>query len=285
MNLIAILICIFVQRVVNFGNLRDTKWLEQGLEKFKPHLIKFNPWLSLALIIVPFLLVLAILNFLVVGHLYGLAHLLLILVVLFICLDGRDLKGPLANYFVEAQNANPQKMLSLLGDFGLYVTADTKESISRAVTQSIFMQSFESLFAPLFWFCVFDIYGIAFYYLVNTIRKVASRTDAQYAELAKTAAFLQMICDFVPMRILALTYALAGHFVSGFSYCYKKVLSWLHDTNDFVVNTALASLEVDIASSQASDLKENSAALSLVTRTLFIWLGALVLFTLGGWLT
>jgi membrane protein required for beta-lactamase induction len=85
------------------------------------------------------------------------------------------------------------------------------------------------------------------------------------------------------MRLLALVYALAGHFVNSFSHSYKEILSSSASLDHFVVDAALRATDMDADKEDKSSIKENRGILSLVNRTLLIWVIALILLTLGRW--
>ncbi|OGT05878.1 MAG: hypothetical protein A2X78_02295 [Gammaproteobacteria bacterium GWE2_37_16] len=280
--LIAILVCVIVQKIVGIGGWVNSEWSILYLKKMQPILVKLNSWLALSIAVVPFLFGLAILHFLSLRHLYGLLHLLLMILVLLCCLDVREIGNKLTDYFDALEKSKAEKALDAADEFVGHVLGGKKsKSNARAVTRAIFIHSFEWIFAPLFWFLIFNIYGIALYYLVVNLRKKALLADPAYANLAKTAAKMQNILDWIPMRVVAISYSLAGHFMSGFAYCYKKLISFSGDIDVFVVNTGIAALGYDYKDTKEGGTKENQATLSLVNRTLLIWIIGLILFSLG----
>ena len=243
MNLIAILICLVLQKLLNVGSFSSTSWLKIYLKNFKFFLGKLNGYVALFFAVAPILLVFSAIHILSQGHLFGLLHMVYTILVLFLVVDFREIKG---------------------------------------TAKAVFIDSFYVIFAPLFWFIIFDIDGLVFYSLVRNLHKTALDVDHRYSGLVTAAEMVLNILNWLPLRITALSYALAGHFVTAFTYFYKKIISIITDINVFVVNTGLASLDGNIEK-EANSTKENHAATSLVNRTLLIWVIALVLFTVGRW--
>lgn len=283
MNLIAILICVVIQKTISLnGFIDNTIWLNAYIKKIQPRLKNLNNWLGLAAMLAPFFIVLTLLHLLSFRHLFGLLHLLLTVAILFFCIDFREIGYKLTDYFEASENSKTDQALPAADAFIHTALGNKKSRASvRTISKAVFTYAFEWIFAPLFWFLVLDIYGVVLYVLISNISKKASQIDSSYEGIAQAATKVQELLDFLPMRIVALTYTLAGHFTTGFAYCYKKVLSLSFDTQDFVVNTALASLGPEYKHPKEESSKENRVALSLVNRTILIWLIGLVLFTLG----
>jgi len=248
MNLIAILICLTIQKLLNISFVSKQSWFEDYLKKWHAVLAKTNGYIGLFLLVVPFLLILGALHFISYGHFFGLPHLLLLILVIFVGVD----------FKTQTKDQQPN-------------------------CKAIFMYAFESLFAPLFWFLALDIYGLALYYLVANFYKGAVNLGPTYSRSSKAAKMVQNILDWIPMRILALSYALAGQFVTAFTYCYQEILSASMDVVFFVVQTALVSIGLGFDKESDSAVKEKQAAISLASRTLLIWIVAIVLFTFGKW--
>lgn len=278
MIIVTILLCLLIQRLANIGRLFNNDMLEVYLKKLHPFIGKLTGWLVLPLSIVPFILILLILSMFLHGKFMGIASLVLSSLVLFVCVDMRDMKNILANYFNAMDKEELNDAVNAVGTFVNEPIKPEEVSLRHVVAKTIFMRCFEYIFAPIFWFILFDIYGVALYCLVVGIRSVALKADTMYSGLANAASRVQMILNWVPMRLVALTYPLSGNFMKGFSYSYKKVLSASCDTEDFVVNAGFEALNSSVAE---EGKKEDIAVISLVDRTFFIWVAAVALFYLG----
>ncbi|EKE01440.1 MAG: hypothetical protein ACD_21C00132G0011 [uncultured bacterium] len=283
MILIAILICLALQRFADVGGWFKPSWFEMYLKALNPWVGKLNEWVAVFCVIVPVLLFLVLLHLVFGRGFFGLFDLILATLVLFFCIDARDLKNKLAAYFVNIEKGDFHAAVSDVANFVGDVASDNSAELNRAVTKAILLDSFERIFAGLFWFMVFGVYGAAAYCLVGLLRKNALKVDSNYIELAKLAAQIQDALDWVPSRLVGVSYALVGDFNKGFGYFSKFLLSGLTGVKKFSVDSGLAALVVDPDGAKAT-VKENYAALDLINHTLIIWLIALALVLFGIWL-
>jgi membrane protein required for beta-lactamase induction len=286
MSLIIILTCLALQRFANIGGWFENAWFETYLTWLRAPLAKVNLWGKLAVVILPVFIVLTLLHFLLIWRLFGLFYFILSTVVLFFCMDARNLKNELATYFANAKKQDLQAAKEALEKFKdtlllPSVTKLTKDEVHRAVTKMIFLQASQQIFSILFWFIVLGIYGASGYFLITLLRKNALKVNEHYSELAHLAAQIQDLLDWLPTRLTSLTFALVGHFSKGFAYFYKHMNAPLKDNQTFVINSGFAALDIDIKEEDKVEVSENQAALDLVDRTLIAWIVAVALISFG----
>jgi AmpE protein len=283
-TIVAIFICIAIQRYGNIGGWFNVTWFETYLHRLRPWLLKLNSLWGILLIIVPVLLVLGMLNILFVRRLFELFNLILAVIILFFSMDARDPKKQLGNYFTNLDNHDLKNAANIAFEFtGEAITTEIKPELTRSVTKAIFIKEFEKVFAVLFWFIVSGFYGASVYFLITLLHKVALKIDINFSKIAKLATQIQNILDWIPARLLAFTFALAGHFTKGCNYFCNN---WrgLSNTNNFIMEAGLASLDNESDPIKNSSEKENFAALDLINRALMIWIIATILFIVGRWL-
>jgi membrane protein required for beta-lactamase induction len=283
MVLIAILFCLALQRFANIGGWFNSAWFEIYLKNLKPWAVKLNEWVAILLVIAPVLLFLALLHWVLSKHLFGLFNLILATLVLFLCIDARDLKNRLAPYFANLEKEDTHAAASAAANVVGDVSSNNMAELNRSVTKAILLNSFDNLFAGLFWFMLFGPYGVTTYLLIALLSKNANKIDSAYAGIAKLATQIQDVLDWVPSRLTGISYALVGNFNKGLGYFNKHLWSGLTDVRKFSVDAGLAALDIDSSATKATS-KENYAALDLVNRILTIWLMALALVLLGTWL-
>ena len=280
MLLITILFCLALQRFANVGGWFRASWFEAYLRYLSQWLSKLDDRLVILLVIAPILLLFVLLHFILMWRFFGLFDLILSIMVLFFCIDARDLKGKLAPYFNALEKSDMHAASEAVADFISDTAIGNMADLHRAVTRAILLKSFEHVFVGLFWFMVFGIYGVATYFLITLLRQNALKVNPNYVELAKLAAQVQDILEWIPSRLLGFTYALVGHFNKGFNYCIKHLWSGLGDVKKFTVDAGLATLDVSSNVADA-DRSENFAALDIVNRVLIIWLIAVALILIG----
>ncbi|EKD46102.1 MAG: hypothetical protein ACD_69C00018G0001 [uncultured bacterium] len=280
MALVAILFCLALQRFANVGGWFQALWFEAYLRRLSPFLVKLDQRLIILAVIAPVLLVFLLLHLIFTWRLFGLFDLILAMAVLFFCIDARDLKSKLTPYFTSLEKADMHMASSAVSDFISDTSVGNMADLHRAVTRAILLRSFEQLFTGLFWFMIFGVYGVATYFLMTLLRQNALKVNPNYVGVAKLAAQIQDGLEWLPSRLLGFSYALAGHFNKGFSYCMKNMWSGLSDVKKFTVESGLAALDINSSSADA-DQSENQAALDLINRVLIIWLIALALILVG----
>lgn len=280
MTLIAILFCLALQRFANVGGWFQASWFEAYLRWLNPWLSKLDERLVILSVIAPVLLLFALLHLIFAHHWFGLFDIILGVIVLFFCIDARDLKSKLTPYFNAVEKSDMHTASEAVTDFISDVSIGNMADLHRAVTKAILLKSFEHVFVGLFWFIVFGIYGVATYFLVTLLRQNALKVNPNYIELAKLAAQVQDVLEWLPARLLGFTYSLVGHFNKGFNYVLKHLWLGLSEVKKFAVDSGLAALD---ASSNVADAdkSENYAALDIVNRVLIIWLIAVALVLIG----
>lgn len=140
-------------------------------------------------------------------------------------------------------------------------------SIKAKSTSDLFLQSYQKIFAPLIWYFILGPVGLTLYVIVIAFRTVLS-DQHHFVVLAG-------IVDWVPLRLLGLTFALAGNFGVVFQEWLKTLAMPLAENQELVV--ALGNL----ASGPGDSHRE---ALTLLHRALAIWLILMALMSVGVWI-
>lgn len=169
--------------------------------------------------------------------------------------------------------------------------ADAADVLSTAVL----LQSHHRLFAVVFWFAILGATGAILYRLAWVLAQ--PRSDGEETEptlFRASARHLLAILDWLPIRLLALSYALAGSFD-------EAIHEWgaapeaehdLFDSNyELLQGVALGALRPERYQDEELsgldvpgrvDVGAVRAARSLVMRSAMLWGIVVALFTLGG---
>lgn len=281
MVLIAILFCLALQRFVGVGGWFKISWFEAYLKWLSPWLSKLNEKLMVLFIIAPVLLVFVLIQLIFTWYWFGLVDLILAVMVLLFCIDARDLKDRLKPYFEGLEKSDMHAAAVSVNDFISDSAIGNIADLRREVTRAILLNSFTKLFAGLFWFIVFGVYGVAAYTLIVMLSRSAPRVNPDYVKLAEFAEKIQNVLEWLPARLLGFSYALVGHFNKGFSYCAKNFWKGLDDVRDIAIDSGLAAL--DLSGDTEVDQSENVSALDMINRVLIIWVVGVALITIGIW--
>lgn len=247
MALLVILIGLVVQRYLHFLSV-DYRWAWFDryfiwmAEKVEP-VTKGHALLRLAILVLPPVLMVGIL-FGIIYHLTGLVGYFILSAIWFwYCVDGRDTqKRP---YTMQSPN--------VLLDNG-----------------------YRTVFGVIFWFAVFGPLGLTLYYMVTCVCDELSRLKDE--RMQSTLAYglkVQAILDWVPARLLALSFAVVGHFSKVMGVWLKQLLSGLDAGITLLRACATAALD---AAEQSDQL---TAMYNLLNRALLVWLFIIALVTLG----
>ncbi len=162
---------------------------------------------------------------------------------------------------------------SLLG----HPVAGSPEAVLAEVGEGLFAEADRRLFGAVVNFALFGAMGALLYRLAE--RAAAALGEAREDDMDFKGAVLRLfgIMDWLPARLTALGYALAGHFPRG----WEALRRCFHWTVDPRYHAACLRLAGRMALAEEETLP---ASLSLVDRALWIFLAAVALVTLGSWM-
>ncbi len=244
MEFIVVLIALGVQKLWPEGTqFHPTGWFRSYYFWIKTQAQKLSAWrdnLSLIVVVAPLLLVLAVLA----SALHGLlGHFLLGILVLWYCLGFDQLKS------------------------------DSVKGID-----SFLLGSYHLVFAVVFWYGLLGVFGLGLYFSLTQLRAVL-KTDNSEKTLAALTMMVLGVMDWVPARLLGISFALVGNFSVLFPIWVKELPGKINDAEEHVVEWGNKALEHSSADSKPTP----ASAKTLVERSLMLWLVALALISIGSW--
>jgi len=244
-----------------------------------------DPWnniFGVMLVLLPLWLLTGLLQVWLHQFLFGLFGLLFYIAVFVYCLGPRDLAIDVNTYCEVADSTDDELRIRaagrLLGDEALEGDID-----ERQVTRAVLTEANDRLFAVLFWFVVLGPVGAVMYRSAAVLYRERCEPDA-YGEAID---WVYSVMVWIPARLLALGYALSGHFdaaIEGWRAAHREMPHGCEGSIDVLAATGEGALGVTegeaVIEGVASPVR---AAMRLVWRTLIIWMVALSLLTLAGW--
>jgi len=210
----------------------------------------------------------------------SLLFMLLTLVVLFYCLDPIDQNGHLDEYFDAMENGDVQSAYYQVEDYLDLKSGknmpENKQKLGRTVTTLILSQSNFRFFGVLVYFILLGPAGALLYRLTCTFE--FSVRDEDESPYRKKLAQLRNILDWLPVRITAFMYALAGDFNGAMSNLKHHLFQAHNHSESLLQETGLGALGLD-AEIIDDVKKENNQALALVYRSLVILLVIIAMMT------
>ncbi|MEQ8207307.1 MAG: regulatory signaling modulator protein AmpE [Woeseia sp.] len=307
MKLIALLIGLMVERLATqLFHLRELRWLDRVIDGGCAQVERFGSWpaiIPVMLLAVLLMLPVVAFTYLLGDTLFGFPYLLLAVVVLFFSLGPKDIGEEVDDYCSAIESGDAEQVRTTAKALlEKDVPEDSWVRVEK-VEEAVFVQANNRLFAVIFWFALLGPVGAWGYRVTDLIRRRAvfnanravapEAEDDQDAEapqaVAAAATTLHSWLAFVPARLTALGYALAGSFdgaLSAWRQAPDQVPASNGEQSEMLLarvgRAALALPDSDEETEEERGIRGAAAANSLVFRLLFLWAVAIAGMTLYG---
>ena len=295
MVFLIIITVLFAERyLLEQEDFRQHLWFKDYCRWFR-HL-PLGEWLSegkasiVALLLLP-LSILLILQSWSIDTFNGMPEWILAFFVLILSLGPRDLEHQVTAFVDARDHGSTERANRIATEIMRREATETEPELSIRVSESIVEQANDRLTGVLFWFCILGPFG-AMLYRLTSLAFLYSRDDPDRKNIHQQAFQLLHILNWIPARLLAATYALVGNFDN-------VLLAWRHwsedsrnqyesDAQGLLVLTGSAALghtPEETMPENATDLPPLvEDALSLVLRSLSIWVVLLGIIQIVAWL-
>jgi len=275
MSFLVLLLAVWIEK---FSALRqrvqrDAGWLRE-LDKLSAHPRLANrPWLVLALLVLLPVVVLGLVLLALEPVAYGLLALPIHLLVVIYSLGRGDLLGGLGP-FRDAWRREDLQAAAHVAKRDLDICADSGEQLLGQVQGHLLWQAYQSFFAVIFW-----------YFLLGPVAALSYRLLALAAEhgkspaLVERAAQLRHAFDWLPVRLLAASFALVGNFVAVSRVMLHELLNWNIGAAQLVEKVGLAAGEIPAPATGPEGINSLDRIWELLLRAAVLWYAGFAVWT------
>ena len=304
MTLIALLIGLIIERLATqIFHWRRMRWLDRIIDKGFALSARFANWppvIPVIVLTVALVLPVAAVTVVLVDRLFGFPHLILAVVVLFFSLGPNDIGEDVNEYCSALEDGDDaridQTSKALVEDA---VPDDPLERI-RCVEEAVCIQANNRLFAVIFWFVLLGPLGPLgawSYRVTDLVRRravfQAGRDDHDsntIEPLRHAAETLHGWLAWIPARLTAVGYAIAGHFDAALAAWRvgdeEPAGTTSGNSERLLARVGVAALALEAGDDEdltARGVRGATAAKRLVFRLLLIWAVIISAMTLYGW--
>ncbi len=300
MTLIACLIAVALDRLVlSLQEWRRFEWFAAWARALTGR-IRLPGVLSghgeVLLLLLPPLALVGVVQWYAAGYWIGIPGLVFATAVLFLCLGPHDLAhqvNALARALEEGDADTARRVRGEL--FDGFATEEASHFEEEKGVTAIVIHANDRLFAVLLWFALLGPLGAALYRLASLLGRAPR--DQIGPEVRHAALRLRWILDWIPAHLTALSYALVGSFEGawhgwrrhaevrhGPSLDSHERLLALTGKGALYLLTSAGLVRPVATRAEGHGADELRSALSMVWRTLAVWLATLALLTLAGWM-
>lgn len=295
MNFLAMVIALLLERLLGeHERVREWRWFPAYSSWLREHAPTAGPWagtLSVLLLVAAPVAVTALIHALLGGALLSVLALLFSVLVLLYCLGPREIDAEVGRY-VDAIEAGDDATATVVAHrLGGDVMPGGGAARNRALASAVLVEFNERTFAVLFWFLVLGPMGAVLFRVTSLARADAASTAGSDPGYADAVLRLHGILNWIPARLLALGFALAGSFEEAVTdwrayHERRSDLIWQQNA-DVITATGKGALRIGNAlesddGSPAAGIGAVRAALALVLRTLVFWVVLAGLLTIAG---
>jgi len=296
MSLLALLLALVVERgLTHLFHLREPRWLDHYFDWAARALGGSSGEMRIAagvLVLLAPVLPVALVDRALGGHLLGLPQLAFATAVLLLSFGPRDLNDEVDDYVAALERGDRDEAARRAKELLEADAVGRGSGLREAVEEAIFVQANNRIFGVILWFVLLGPAGAWLFRVSDLMRRRAAfeavRSGAEVQAFGGALAVLHALLAWIPARLAAATYALAGSFedaVGNWRVAVDRAAESVLDRSEaLLARVGKASLQPSLAGLPAEVLDAATArgAWRIVSRSTWIWLAAIAALVLVG---
>ncbi|MCO8166679.1 regulatory signaling modulator protein AmpE [Pseudomonas sp. 21LCFQ02] len=253
---------------------RDDAWLKQLARLEAAPRTARQPWLVLALVVLLPVLVLHLAMLIIGSVAYGWMLLPVHLLVLIYSLGRGDVLAALGPFRDACRRGDVQAAVHV-AERDLHVQADNEQQLISGVQAQLLWQAYQGFFAVIFWYALLGpVAALAYRLLALSAEKASSKP------VAERAGQLRHAFDWIPVRLLAASFALVGNFAAVSRELLQELLNWNISAARLVARIGCVASEVPAPTVGISAVNSLDLIWELLVRSAVVWYAGFALWTL-----
>jgi membrane protein required for beta-lactamase induction len=294
MTLIAVMLALLLERALAHAlHLREAGWvggyygwLRRRIEGTSATVQVVGCIAGLLLLVLPVALIAISLD----QWLPPLTWIVFAALVLVFSLGPRDLDEELEDYIAAETAGDIERAKTAATVIIEYDAAQRREARAESVEEAAFVQANNRVFGVLFWFVMLGPTALGpvaawLFRASDLLRRAAIADPVALPAVATCFERIHFLLAWLPARLVALSYALAGSFEEARREMGRGVdaVGRMMERNDLLLVLAGRGALAKVDTAGAPVAAPARAALRLIRRSLLIWLTIIALLSLGAW--
>ena len=276
MSFLVLLLAVWIEKfsALRHRVQRDGGWVRELHKLEASPGLGNKPWWVLFILIALPAAVLGLL--LVVLHpvAYGLLALPIHLLVVIYSLGRGDLLGGLGP-FRDAWRRGDLQAAAHVAERDLGVSADSGEQLLEKVQGHLLWQAYQSFFAVIFWYFLLGPVVVLSYRLL-----ALAAEHSQNPALVERAGQLRHAFDWLPVRLLAASFALVGNFAAVSRVMLHELLSWDISAAQLINKAGCAAAEIPAPQAGPEGVGSLDTLWALLLRAAVLWYACFAVWAL-----
>ncbi|MFJ4388615.1 regulatory signaling modulator protein AmpE [Pseudomonas soli] len=234
---------------------------------------KVHPWWTLSILILAPVALLVLLLHVLEPVAYGLLALPVHLLVLVYSLGRGDVKAALGP-FRDAWRRGDEQAALHVAERDLGLAADDAQSLIKRVQGHLLWQAYQSFFAVIFWYFLLGPAAALAYRLL-----ALTMDNSRQPALQSLAGQLRHAMDWLPVRVMTVSFALVGNFVAVTRVMLHELLDWHVSAGHLVAKVGRVADDIPEEEDRQRSLERLDSLWDLLLRCAVLWYACFALWT------